>query len=156
MNIDQLKDQLQIINDWIKHADNKLWFISAFYIWILWFRISNTKALQRVLWCHYISAMIFISLVFIVWFILIYIAFAPRLKNAHRNSIFYFWSIAKKDYSSYKEKMLSLNEDEAKLGILEQIHTNSEIASEKMKYITYAIYPLIILIFLSLILFFVI
>ena len=39
MDINQLKDQLQIINDRIKHADSKLWFISAFYVGILWYWI---------------------------------------------------------------------------------------------------------------------
>ena len=149
MDINQLKVQLQIINDRIKHADSKLWFISAFYVGILWYWISNIKILKEMLWCYYICTIFFISLIFAVWFILIYLSFTPRLKNIHRDSLFYFWTIAKKDFSSFRDKILLISDSDVKEWILEQIHTNAEIANKKMTYTKYSVYPLILLIIIS-------
>ena len=154
LSIPDLKDQLLIINDWIKQADAKILAICVLYTWVLWFLLSNIDKLKCLLWDHYYCIGTLIILLFVIGFSFCYLVLNPIIKNTNSSSVLFFGSISKQSLLAYKQKMKGLTEEQIENAIFEQIHTNSIRATQKMKFVKLSVYPLLSIILICIILFF--
>ncbi len=157
-----LQNELNRVSEWIRFSDTKSAFLSAYYsgifLGIFSFKeniissISNFK--DGALYPYIVVIVITISLFILGVFFLISSVF-PRLKNLNTDkSLFYFGNIAKLKPVDYFNEMEELTEEEAKKQIVEQIHTNSIIAKQKMNNVkksTKCLFGLMISVFILLI-----
>lgn len=151
--ITHYKEELNRTIEWLKFAEQKLAFLWVYYwLWTTFILANNSKILNvfvepcslkiiPLLW-------FFTSMFLGIWF-LFYVVF-PSLKNhSTNNSFFFFWHTAKMKVLDYVNQMKALTDNEIENQLLEQIHTNSVIANEKMTNIKRSSYCLFVnLIFL--------
>ncbi len=77
----------------------------------------------------------------------------PRRKNGlTKISLLYYESVAIMEPDKFRDQLLTINEGDFQIHIMEQIYTNSKIATRKMKYIELSILNLAILLFLGILL----
>lgn len=142
-NIDTkfLQAELIRVSEWIKFADKKSGFLTAYYSVILGLLISQKEQLvaefvnyQKYSTCFFVIILICTFISFLVGLFFLLKSVLPRLKNSLTNkSLFYFGSIANMKFDDYSKEIENLAEDEIKKQIVEQIYTNSTIADQKMK-----------------------
>jgi len=107
-------------------------------------------------WLCLYTLLILITIgLFIVGIFFLISSVFPRLKNINTDkSLFYFGNIANLKLIDYFNEMEKLTEEEAKKQLLEQIHTNSIIAEQKMNNVknsTKCLFILVILVFILII-----
>lgn len=139
---------LEMINTWISNLDTKVSFALALVGVLIGavFGAGFPKALQRVgeasklaeLNGGEIIAVVLVCLLYaasfcsIVSFVITLIARVKNLNNTA--SIFFFGSIGKMSLQSYIEKTEQITERQLIEDLLEQIHTNSRICGQKIKW----------------------
>ena len=155
-----LQADLNRVSEWVRFADQKSAFLSAYYSAILFFLISQKEKIgNTIISFEGCKLYIFTTLLFVVVITLLFGIFFliksifPRLKNHFTDtSLFYFGSIASTKFLDYSKQMEKLTEEESKKQIIEQIYTNSVIADQKMNNIKSATKALFILIILVVVL----
>jgi hypothetical protein len=141
INITFLQAELNRVSEWIKFADKKSAFLTAYYSVILGFLISQKEQIveelvnyQKYATFFFVVMLICAAISFLVGLFFLLKSVLPRLKNSLTNkSLFYFGSIANMKFVDYSKEIENLTEDEMKKQIVEQIYTNSKIADQKMK-----------------------
>jgi len=136
-----LQSELNRVSEWIKFADKKTAFLSAYYSVIFGLVISQKDSIlnhfanyQKCMDAFYIFILLGVIISFTVGIFFLFKAVFPRLKNSFTNkSLFYFGHVASMKFADYSEKIEKLTGEEAKKQVIEQIYTNSIIADQKMK-----------------------
>lgn len=135
---------LQNINEWIKFSDQKGVFVITTYSVILTLIYTNSADIYQAVTN---SKILTISSILCALFSAISIFFSfkclsPNLSNVNKSSIFFFGHIANhknhNDYHSYSKSILQ-NGVEIEENLSEQIYTNSKIATNKFKLVTWSI-----------------
>ena len=152
-NLKFLQEELKRVTNLIQFSDKKIAFISTFYSIILGLLISKGNVpIQQVMgytgWIKCICYFIFIIMIisFALGFIFILRTVFPKLKNVSSNqSLLYFGYVTQIHYSGYlKNYIKMMEENKMEEQMLEQIHTNSVIAYQKMKNVQLSIISLIV------------
>ncbi len=139
---------LEMINTWISNIDTKVSFALALVGVIIGFvmEMGMPASIQKVcelsddtkLTCIDIISVIIVLLLYMVSFLSIIcflLAIIARVKNLnHTKSIFFFGSIGKMSFPNYKDRVKQLTEQEIIEDLEEQIHTNSQICIQKVKW----------------------
>jgi uncharacterized membrane protein len=133
---------LEFLLDWVARHDNKSSIL--FGIGTAMLGVIGTLAPDFSLWHTYliITSGVSVGLLFLCLFFL-YLGNYPRLRGPS-NSLFYFGSICKNCKNQYKEKFSKQTKEECLADILEQCHRNSEIITEKFKYLKGAFVSLLL------------
>jgi hypothetical protein len=149
-DLDFLQSELTRVSGWIQFADSKAGFVAAFYSAVLGFLISKREEIFTHMFFHHCFHVTYASLIFALFILLgvgVYFLFttvSPRLKNTNtESSLFYFGSVGSMKPEDYLKAIDSLSEEDAHKQIVEQIHTNSVIASAKMDSIKKSIWVLV-------------
>lgn len=140
LNLEFLQSELERVSDWIKFSDQKAAFISAFYTLFLGVLVDNREAVFKGFavyhgYMHFVFSLLLLSLV-VAWIIgIVYIVYSvfPRLRISlsKKQNLFYFGDVAKMESLEYIESMNTADEQGCQKMILQQIHTNAVIASQK-------------------------
>lgn len=135
--MEELKYKYNLINDWIKTADQKALILGSFNIAGFVFQLFNVENL----YCAnpmakflFGCSIIFTLVALILWLKIIY----PRLDNKHKKSKIFFQHIANAYQDSIEdgvEAMLKVDEISFKRDLASQIVINSIIAKRKYSYI---------------------
>ena len=139
-NIDFLQNELVRTSEWLKFAEQKFTLLSIYYwLWITYIIHNQNKILK--LFIEYSIFKIFIFLIFIFtllsWIYFLFKVIFPNLNNISTNkSFFFFKHISNMKILDFIKNFKNLTNKEKENQILEQIHTNSIIANEKMNNIT--------------------
>lgn len=150
MNTATLIEELKIIIDWIKFADAKSAFLWTIYLAITWGLYSIKD--QVLEWNFGYVFFYFSVFILLVGYIFLILSVLPRTKNhSTKVSLVYYWTISKMKITEFSTKVQQLQDDEVRLHLIEQIYTNSTIASIKMFNIRCVIYSLAILIIIWLV-----
>lgn len=136
-----LQAELSRVSEWVRFADQKSTFLSAYYSAIIIFLLSQKEKIEIGIenfegWtlCVFVLIFVLLGITFFIGIFFLLSSIFPRLKNHFTDtSLFYFGSIANTKFLDYSKKMESLTEEESKRQIEEQIYTNSVIADQKMK-----------------------
>lgn len=136
----------------LKFAENKLMFLSAYYAIVIWFSINNKEHfLSLFKWdINRIKAIFFwlFFITFLVWiFFLFKVMFPNWLNKSTDKSSFYFSHVWKTKILDFVKKFKEMEEKDIQSEILEQIHINSQIVSNKMSNIKISTIFLIINLF---------
>lgn len=147
---DHIFATLGIINSWISNTDSKISFMLAF-LGVLSGFIFNSglpQAYQSIGSIESIDNLsggqiIGVILVTSLYMLLVLSCFkflsalTAKLKgtnsNLNHSSLFFFGSISNHSLEVYTNKYLELTEEEAMKQVLEQVYTNSEICTQKLK-----------------------
>ena len=148
-----LYEELKRISEWIKFADTKAAFIWSIYLaassWLYSIKEGLSENYSFFTSFTFYSTLIIISL----WFTLVMLSVLPRRKNGlTKISLLYYESVAIMEPDKFRDQLLTINEGDFQIHIMEQIYTNSKIATRKMKYIELSILNLAILLFLGILL----
>ena len=136
---------LNNINDWIKYSDTKATILLTIYGVIITIIYSNANesliGITDSNWVLCFSILSTISSVLSILFC--FLCINPRLKNNNPNSVIYFGHIQEKfnNAEEYSKQASDIIND-TKLyykELSEQIHTNSKIAWNKFKNVTWGI-----------------
>lgn len=139
---------LEMINAWISNIDTKVSFALALVGVIIGFvmEMGMPVSVQKVcglsgdekLTCIDIVSVIIVVLLYIVSFLSIIsfmLAIIARVKNLKRTqSIFFFGSIGQMSFLNYRDRVKQMTEQEIIEDLEEQIHTNSQICVQKVKW----------------------
>ena len=131
ITIEQLESNLNRVHDWVKSADEKVSILFGIQAGLL--TILGPAA---ILWSENTSDVLSkwfllgVLLLFFFSFLKCILALVPRLKN-DGDSISYFGDIAKRNLSSYQEKVKNVTDQEYLSDITQQIHVSSIIATKK-------------------------
>lgn len=141
---------LELINSWINNVDTKVSFSLAFSTTILGLIFYNAgsepKALQEFKIAYAEKSISFfnwssVAILFLMYvsFLIVLICFFLSLRGKVVNSnkgksVFFFGTIADYSMNNYKSKVFSMNENELKKDLTEQIHINSRICRNKFKW----------------------
>lgn len=155
-----LQSELNRVSEWIKFADKKTAFLTAYYSVIFGLVISQKDSIlnnltnyQKWIFGFYIVILIGVIISFLIGIFFLFKSIFPRLKNSFTDkSLFYFGHIASMKFVDYSKEIEKLTEDEAKKQITEQIYTNSIIADQKMKNVQNSIKSFIVFSFFVLLL----
>lgn len=147
---------LQNISEWIHFSDQKGVFVITTYSIILTLIYSNAKEIGEAVGSStvLIISAILISATSIVSIYLSFKCLSPTLSNIHTSSIFFFGHIANhKGHDQYYNHAKSIiNNDRAiEENLAEQIYTNSKIATNKFKLVSWSIQLQVLSILLMLI-----
>lgn len=151
-NLQFLQSELNRVSEWIKFADKKTAFLTAYYSVIFGLVISQKDSIlnnfinyQKWMLGFYIFILVGAITSFVIGIFFLFKSIFPRLKNSFTDkSLFYFSHIASMKFVDYSKEIEKLTEDEAKKQVIEQIYTNSIIAEQKMKNVQKSIKNLII------------
>jgi len=162
-NLQFLQSELKHISEWIKFADKKTAFLTAYYSLIFGLVVSQKDTIlnhlanyQKWVTVFYIFILFGVIVSFLVGISFLFKSIFPRLKNSFTDkSLFYFGNVASMKFVDYSKEIEKLTDDEIKKQIIEQIYTNSVIADQKMKNVQKSIKSLIVLITFILILIFI-
>jgi hypothetical protein len=136
-----LQSELNRVSEWIKFADKKAAFLTAYYSVIFGLVISqkdpilnNLTNYQKWMFGFYVVILFGFIISFLIGIFFLFKSIFPRLKNSFTDkSLFYFGHVATMKFIDYSKEIEKLTEDEAKKQIIEQLHTNSIIADKKMR-----------------------
>ncbi|MCK5460070.1 hypothetical protein KAI52_03070 [Candidatus Parcubacteria bacterium] len=151
-NLQFLQSELNRVSEWIKFADKKTAFLTAYYSVIFGLVISQKDSIlnnfinyQKWMLGFYIFILVGAIVFFVIGIFFLFKSIFPRLKNSFTDkSLFYFGHVTNMKFVDYSEEIKKLTEDGAKKQIIEQIYTNSIIADQKMKNVQKSIKNLII------------
>ena len=94
--------------------------------------------IMEIIWVSLLYLCSFLSIISFIW------AITARVKNPNNvSSIFFFGSIGSMDLAKYKENINQTTEERIVEDLEEQIHTNSRICSQKIKWYNRGTYFLI-------------
>lgn len=139
---------LEMINTWISNIDTKVSFALALVGVIIGFvmEMGMPVSVQKVcglsdgakLTCVDIISVIIAMSLYIVSFLSIIsflLAVMARVENLNRKqSIFFFGSIGQMSFQNYRDIVKQMTEQEIIEDLEEQIHTNSKICIQKVKW----------------------
>lgn len=154
---DDAYQSLTLINTWIGNIDTKISFALALAGVLIGVIFSGgfPSAFQRIaevtnlaeLHGSEILAVILVGALYCVSFLSIISfiwAIIARVKNSNKSpSLFFFGSIGKMELQSYKDSANRVTEPELIEDLEEQIHTNSKICNQKVKYYNIGMYLLL-------------
>lgn len=148
-----LQTELIRVNEFIRFADKKIGFIFLIYSALFTFWISKTEILLKNINLLNIILFGITSIMLLLGGYFIIRAVFPRLENVTKTnkSLFFFMHIANMKLADFSKKFLNISENDIKKQILEQIYSNSHIASKKMKNVQNSIICLAILILTTMI-----
>lgn len=159
---DDAFQSLTIINTWIGNIDTKISFalaLAGILIGMIFskgipsafIRVSEVSKLAELNGGE-VLAVVAVGFLYISSFIsILFFMFAiiARVKNQNNaESLFFFGSISKMSLDDYRNKMNALSEHELINDIEEQIHTNSQICSQKASWYNRGIKVLLVTIVL--------
>lgn len=155
-----LQSELNRVSEWIKFADKKTAFLTAYYSVIFGLMISqkdpilnNLTNYEKWMFGFYVVILIGVIFSFLIGIFFLFKSIFPRIKNSFTDkSLFYFGHIASMKFVDYSKEIEKLTEDEAKKQVIEQIYTNSIIADQKMKNVQNSIKSFIVFSFFVLLL----
>lgn len=135
---------LGLVNSWINNVDSKASFALAFVSVILGFCISNGKNNAIVRWINAkektfmvgleaVLVLAFIICCIVTVIVLLSVLIGSTKNKDHKKSLVFFGSVSKLDVSEYERKALHMDENTIKKELVEQIHTNSQICSNKFR-----------------------
>lgn len=150
--IDFIQDELERVSGWVRFADSKSAFLSAFYTLIFGYLISQRTAIADKVdyldsW-HNLGTILSIlaGLSFLIGLFFLVKSVFPKLDNGSTDkSLFYFGHIANMKLVDYLDAVGKLDTETAKKQLFEQIHANSKIANIKMGNVKNSIKYLIVL-----------
>lgn len=145
---DDAYQTLTLINNWIGNIDTKISFalaLAGVLIGVIFSggfpsafqRITEVTRLSElhggeILAAILVGALYFVSFLSIISFMWAIIA---RVKNPNdSSSLFFFGTIGKMELQNYKDQANGVTEQELIEDLEEQIHTNSKICNQKVKY----------------------
>ena len=146
---------LDLINSWINNVDAKTSFALAFVAALIGFVFVNgspdifseISGVDKVTTCMVVKAIVVLGL-YIASFLSImfmFLAIKARTQNTSgKESVMFFGTIASMDLNDFKSKTMNMDKKELTKDLLEQVHTNSEICTKKMKFYNAGIFWLII------------
>lgn len=134
--MDRIEKSLQRQLEWIKTADSKvapLYTINVAMLGLLATLIKVTTEWNCIKYSLIFSTIIFlsISLIFLTRTLF------PRLSGPH-GSLIFFGEIAKLDIEEFSEKISDQTDDEYSNDLINQVHRNSQIATEKYQAVKHA------------------
>jgi hypothetical protein len=143
MNKKNLENNLSVVHEWIKSADQKSSIWLAFQGVCLTIIISSTDFEKFVAYIKNINCFDIIILVLVV-ILCFYSLFktifsilptvSPTAKvNTGKESMIYFGSIIKHSLKKYKEQMAGYSDHDYQDDLLNQIYISSVIANKKLK-----------------------
>lgn len=156
------QSELVRISDWIKFSDQKSGVILLLYTSVIAFLFSQknlvldnlSKFSNSLLFTYHILLFCLVISLLLGLTALIK-SFFPKLKNqTSKNSLCYFGNIAQFSYKDFLKSYKKQTKSKFKQQLLEQIYTNSIIATQKMKYVQQSLKRFIILSIFTLILLF--
>lgn len=135
---------LELINNWINNVDTKASFALAFIGIMLGFCftgdlpaafISFQKAQNKTidLWIEVIAVVILITFGVITSTVLLSVLIAKAKNTSGKKSVMFFGTIAEISLNDYKSKTMNMSETDLTKDLLEQVHTNSIICTQKFK-----------------------
>lgn len=139
--IQEAQALLEMINGWISNIDTKISLALAFdgiLIGIICSNISDIDLVFKFTEENNIKntidtiLIVLIILLLIISIIKLLSAIIASIHNTN-DSIIFFGSIAKKDLNTYKSRFSAASQDDVLNNLIEQIHTNSVICTEKVK-----------------------
>ncbi len=158
-----LQSELNRVSEWIKFADKKTAFLTAYYSVIFGLMVSQKEPILDHLtnykeWMLVFYTYILLGVItsFFVGIFFLFKSVFPRLKNSFTDeSLFYFGHVASMKFVDYSDKIEKLTEEEAKKQVVGQIYTNSIIANQKMKnvqksikgFIAFLIFAILLILF---------
>ncbi len=136
-----LQAELIRISDLIKFADQKVAFLSLYFSALFSFCINHKNQWVNSLKIFEIDKLVFnyilllsLSILLIFGFIFLALAIFPRTtNNLVKNSLFYYGSVSRIKLSDFQKAFKKTNDESCRQQMLEQIFTNSCIASSKME-----------------------
>jgi len=140
LELEFLHSELVRTCEWIKFSDQKSGFASIYYSAIFGFLLSYKGTILAyinshqgfILWFYYL-ALLANAIFFTIGLFWLFKSIFPQLKNLTTDkSVFYFQHIAALKFIDYTRELKKLSDANVKEQIIEQIHTNSVIASQKM------------------------
>lgn len=145
---DDAYQSLEMINGWISNIDAKVSFALALAGVLIGFvfqtgfpralqRISEVSKLKELSGSDMIGAILVCLLYLMSFFAVISLGMTiiAKIKNSNNNSsVFFFGSIGKMTLQHYKDKVNQMTEKDILEDLKEQIHTNSQICSQKAKW----------------------
>jgi len=150
---------LELTNSWIFNVDGKISFGLAFSAILIGIVFASEaiglrpigelfSSIQNgaITLTHIIEAILAFALysTSFLSLVMFFIALKGRVKNdSGKSSIMFFGSVASEILNNYKAKVLNMSEKEVIKDILEQVHTNSKICTQKFKYYNYGLKILI-------------
>ncbi len=140
MNSDKLKENLFIIQDWIKSADQKvsIWFAfqGIFLTFIMGYFFDFLSSLSdKVLPFKNMFVLLILSILVLIGFSAyksICVIF-PRIKNNSKKSLLYFGDIGNMTKKEFNYRLKNYSEKDYKKDLISQIHISSLIATKKHK-----------------------
>ncbi|MCK9439516.1 DUF5706 domain-containing protein [Patescibacteria group bacterium] len=138
MNSDKLKENLFIIQDWIKSADQKvsIWFAfeGIFLTFIMGYFFDFLPSLfEKGLPFQIIFALLISSILVLIGFSAyksICVIF-PRIKNNGKKSLLYFGDIGKMTKKEFNYRLKNYSEKDYRKDLISQIYISSSIAIKK-------------------------
>lgn len=154
-NIEQNKYTLDLINQWIQHAENKASLLLAFVVsfsGIIQFICSKliipTYETSPKLFIVFIIVLTLGSIFFIISIIFFLMVIFPNLTGynltENKYSIFFENITSFQSFDSYYKLVRKSNTEQFNKEIIKEIFINSKICSKKMKHIKFAIISFII------------
>lgn len=151
---------LELTNSWVGNVDTKISFalalvgsLSAFI-----FKGGLPNALQNVIDIGKLSSLTGGDIIAVITVILLYITSLTSIiclligmvarTKANGDSLFFFGTISANKYEDYEKKIMNFEEEHILKELIEQIHTNSQICTKKMKFYNLGIKVLIITVLL--------
>ncbi len=134
----------QTINEWIRFSDTKASLIISIYgigITIIYSNSNDIFSALSKSTCLLVFIWICVGLC-IIALLFAFLSLNPRIDNKNPSSIIYFGHIATNpSANAYKLKSESIfdNDDLVFDQLSEQVHTNSQIAWKKFKFVTYSL-----------------
>ncbi|MFA5131267.1 MAG: Pycsar system effector family protein [Patescibacteria group bacterium] len=159
MNKENLENNLSVIHEWIRSADQKSSIWLAFQGVCLTIIISSTDFEKFVSYIKNVSCfdIVILILVLILCFYSVLktiFSILPTVKvSTGKESMIYFGSIAKNSLKKYKEKMIAYDDDDYKDDLLDQIYISSLIVNKKLKFFSESV-SIFILSFIIIFIFF--
>jgi len=133
LKITELENNLLIVHEWIKVADQKVSIFLAFQGIVLTMLFPGTFSwvVQNISCFNFIFIILSIGLILIGFYKSIS-AIIPRLtKDDKKKSITYFGDIAKFDLAKFREAVKKISKEQYEDELIEQIHISSRIAIKK-------------------------
>lgn len=148
-----LIDRLDRHLDWIKSCDTKASIvIAAIGVLLTIFASEHSINMLKIILFQSIQFINFANILYLIFFFTSWVAILfgvyclirvliPRLskdvevyEGIHKDSLYYFETIAKNNFQEFKEKFTSSNEEEEITDILSQIYVNAKICTIKYSY----------------------
>lgn len=150
-----LQEELKRVSEWIRFADQKVAFLAIYYSALISFVIVNKDdAINKILLVNgyglyaVVTDVVLVITIFSLGVAAIIFTVFPKLKNQLiSDSLLYYGTISNMKFIDFKNKINVLSDEEVRDQIIEQIYTNSNIASQKMRCVKDATVYLIALAF---------